>query len=141
MIKLANLVMAAGIVMCLFPFNNYFLAAGRLVWGIGAGSFSVFVPKFISEVSPREMSGFLGGANQFAVCFGILVPSLMALMLPSDIAAASNFYLEDYWRICWSISIAIALIQLVLLQTCFNFETPQTLKENSEWDRLTTVMR
>jgi MFS family permease len=82
MIKLANLVMMIGIVMCLFPFNDYYFAFGRFVWGLGAGSFTVFVPKFISELSPFEMSGFFGGASQTACCLGILVPSLLALAIP-----------------------------------------------------------
>jgi MFS family permease len=91
MIKLANLVMACGIIMCMFPFNNWFFAGARFVWGLGAGSFTVFVPKFITETSPTEMSGFLGGSSQAACTLGILVPSLLALAMPTS--NFGDFYL------------------------------------------------
>jgi len=142
MIKLSNLVMMAGIVMCMFPFDNWFFVGARLVWGLGAGAFTVFVPKFITETSPTEMSGFLGGSSQTACTLGILVPSLLALAMP-DVSEdkLSDFYTHDYWRYAWAVSIAIGFIQLILIQSFFNYETPQTLKENSEWDRLTSLMR
>ena len=82
MIKCANLLLITGIVMSMFPFNDWYFAAARFIWGLAVGSFTVFVPKFITEVAPTEMSGLLGGANQVGVCAGILVPSLLALAIP-----------------------------------------------------------
>lgn len=64
MIKLANLLMIVGIVMCMFPFNDWYFTVARFIWGLAAGSFTVFVPKYITEISPTEMSGFLGGFSQ-----------------------------------------------------------------------------
>lgn len=146
MIKAANILMVGGVVMCLFPFNDYFFAIARLVWGLGAGSFTVFVPKYITEIAPVEMSGTLGGLSQFMCCLGILVPSLLALAVPASATLQPNtdayvYWVDDYWRYAWSLSIAVAVLQLVCLQFCFNYETPVQLKENSEWDKLTSVMR
>jgi len=121
--------MIVGIVMCMFPFNDWYFAVARFVWGLAVGSFTVFVPKFITEISPTEMSGFLGGLSQTLLCSGILVPSLIALAIPKDPTADDTFYVNDYWRYAWLLSVAISIVQLCLLQFVFNFDTPLTLKE------------
>ena len=38
-------------------------------------------------------------------------------------------------------SAAIGGLQLLALTFVFNYETPVTLKENGEWDKLTALMR
>lgn len=110
MIKSANIVMTAGIIMCMFPFNDYWFALARLVWGLGAGSFTVFVPKYITEISPVEMSGSMGGMSQFMLTFGILVPSLLALVVPNDVSTLDTYYTNNYWRECWLLAVLLAVI-------------------------------
>ena len=39
------------------------------------------------------------------------------------------------------LSAAIGGLQLLALTFVFNYETPVTLKENNEWDKLTALMR
>jgi MFS family permease len=34
--------------------NIWVILVGRFIWGLGAGSFTVFVPKFINETAPTE---------------------------------------------------------------------------------------
>jgi MFS family permease len=147
MIKYANLLMIVGIVMCMFPFNDWYFAFARFVWGLAVGAFTVFVPKFITETSPTEMSGLLGGASQLLLCSGILIPSLLSLAVPNETSGSTtppgnfDFYTNMYWRYTWLLAVLIALLQLLALSFCFNYETPLTLKENGEWDKLTALMR
>jgi len=63
--------------------NFWAFAVGRLIYGYSAGLFSFLTPKYISEVSPTEVSGLLGGVSQLACTFGILMPlSLSPLYAP-----------------------------------------------------------
>jgi MFS family permease len=55
--------MIVGIVMCCFPFDEYFFCFARFIWGLAVGVFPIAGPKYISEVSPTEMSGLLGGLS------------------------------------------------------------------------------
>lgn len=115
MIKYANLLMIVGIVMCMFPFNDWYFAVARFVWGLAVGAFTVFVPKFITETSPTEMSGFLGGASQTFCCIGILVPSLISLAIPhaapgGDPVVIGDFYVNMYWRYTWLLAVLIGLL-------------------------------
>ena len=40
--------------------NIWVILVGRFIWGLGAGSFTVFVPKFINETAPTEKKGTFG---------------------------------------------------------------------------------
>lgn len=57
-----------------FVDNFIVFTIGRLIYGYSAGLFSFLTPKYISEVSPTEVSGMLGGVSQLACTFGILMP-------------------------------------------------------------------
>ena len=110
MIKLTNLLMTVAIAICVVNFNVWVLLAGRFLWGLSIGAFTVFVPKFITETSPTELKGPLGGVSQIMCCVGILVPSLLSLVIPASKVDASNFMWNDYWRVCWGISVVIGLL-------------------------------
>jgi len=49
------------------------LLAGRFLYGLASGSFSVFCPKYISETAPIEIRGPAGGLTQICITFGILL--------------------------------------------------------------------
>lgn len=51
-----------------------FVLAGRFIYGLSTGMFTVFCPKYVSEVSPTEVKGPAGALSQIATTFGILVP-------------------------------------------------------------------
>lgn len=55
----SNLVLSVGSAICLVE-NIWVILIGRLIWGIGAGTFVVFVPKFINETAPNEYKGSYG---------------------------------------------------------------------------------
>jgi MFS family permease len=72
-IHIANLISVIGCILIIssgpyglktdYPINGPglpLLLSGRFIYGIGAGCFTVFVNKFISEVSPKELTGPMG---------------------------------------------------------------------------------
>ena len=103
MIKMASLLMIVAVAMTMFDFNLWFLAFARFVYGLAIGAYTIFVPKFINETTPTELKGPYGGISQIMCCLGNLVPSLLALLIPSNI------------HICWGFPIIIALLQLFMI--------------------------
>ena len=61
-IHLTNAVVIIGATMTLIH-KVEVVAAGRFLYGLGAGAFSVFVPSFINEVTPTELKGPFGSAT------------------------------------------------------------------------------
>jgi MFS transporter, SP family, sugar:H+ symporter len=57
------------------------LFAGRFIYGVGSGCFTVFTNSFISEISPNELKGPMGIAFQVFCCFGILISNLVGMPL------------------------------------------------------------
>ena len=58
------------------------VAAGRFLFGLAAGAFTVFVPSFINEITPTELKGPFGSATQILITFGIFVSNILGLPLP-----------------------------------------------------------
>ena len=56
-----NMLLAIGI--CLASTNIIVISIARLLWGISAGAFSVYCPKFLAEYIPVELRSSLGGIN------------------------------------------------------------------------------
>jgi len=148
MIFYANAILCLGSAFCLIE-NIWLILVGRLIFGLGSGAFTVFVPKFINETAPTEYKGAFGVMSQFMCCLGILIPSLMGLGLEDpakfnksgDIfnCATSpnvdeNFKIAHYWQIFFGLPIVIAIVQMVLLYFVFPYDTPLALKTNKEFD-------
>ena len=55
---------------------------GRFLYGVACGGFSVFCPKYISEVAPVELKGPAGALTQICITFGIIVPFTIGLAYP-----------------------------------------------------------
>lgn len=56
---LTNIFVGVGSSIALIK-NHYAIIFGRFIYGISAGSFSVFVPMFINELAPIELKGPIG---------------------------------------------------------------------------------
>ena len=67
-----------------FVDNFIVFTIGRLIYGYSAGLFSFLTAKYISEVSPTEVSGMLGGVSQLACTFGILMPMSLSPLYKED---------------------------------------------------------
>lgn len=81
-IMLTNILVLSGSVLSVFQ-NMFCLYAGRFLFGMAAGAFTVFCPKYISEVAPIEVKGPAGALSQIFCTFGILVPFSIALAYPN----------------------------------------------------------
>jgi MFS family permease len=121
--------------------NEYWILAGRFIFGLAAGGFSVFVPSYINELAPTEMKGALGSLTQILITLGIFISNALGLPLPetSD-DLPSNFINDNYWRVVFAIPVGMALIQSILLLTTFNYETPKFLKARKREDELEKLM-
>ena len=77
-LHVANIILAVGCGLTLYR-NIYTLIAGRVLFGLSSGTFSVFVPSFINEITPTELKGSFGSATQFLINFGILLANIIEL--------------------------------------------------------------
>ncbi len=126
------------------------LYAGRFIYGVGAGCFTVFINSFISEISPNELKGPMGIAFQFFTCLGILISNLVGMPLihqpkvPTSVCidmplqfetlqdeavgGVNSFMRFEYWRVVFGVPIAFSVLQLLLMLTVFKYESPRYLK-------------
>jgi MFS family permease len=61
-IHIANLIVIIGAALTLVQ-KKEILVVGRFLYGLAAGSFTVFVPSYISEITPTELRGPFGSAT------------------------------------------------------------------------------
>lgn len=88
--------------------NSAVILVGRFLYGMAAGAFTVYVPKYTSELAPSEYRGPFGAVNQFMCTLGILVCSLLGLAIPSkdgelETVSDDSFLVQQYWRIVWGL--------------------------------------
>lgn len=153
-IHLANLVLIIGCSLTLVQVKEV-VAVGRFLFGLAGGSFTVFVPSFINELTPNELKGPFGSATQILITLGILIANLLGIPMPEcykgeavgdgDCKEGFNLYKpgfigDDYWRLLFALPIALAVIQSLLLLFVFNYETPKFLKQQGREAELSTIM-
>jgi len=128
LMMLANALILVGCGLCLVD-NIYVVSVGRFIWGMAAGAFTVFCPKYVNEVVPFEMKGSMGAANQLMCTIGIFLPALLGLPIPNDPENyADDFIVKEYWRVVWGMPIIFVILQVILLLTIFRYDTPVALK-------------
>ena len=54
---ITNLIQIIGVILTIVGKNMPLMIIGRILFGFAAGSFSVYVPKYINEISPIELKG------------------------------------------------------------------------------------
>lgn len=59
------------------------LLLGRFISGYGAGAFSFLIPLMLNEISPPRVRGGVSMLVQFQITFGVLMPAILGLGLPS----------------------------------------------------------
>jgi len=62
-----------------FPTGLYALGAGRVIIGMFVGLASAICPRYIIDISPKEIQGKVGVCNQLFITVGILVANLFGL--------------------------------------------------------------
>ena len=122
------LIVGVGISM----YNNVWaICIGRFIWGSAFGSFSVICAKYNNEICPIELKGPFTAINQLVLCFGLCLPSTMALMIPSPALDPEDFWIKSWWRYIWAVPALAAALQNCLLLCCFNHDTPVYYCEHS----------
>lgn len=142
---LMNLTVIIGGLLTLVDNVTIFII-GRALYGIAAGGYSVFCPKYISEVSPSELKGPLGCLTQICITFGIIVPYTLGVIFeapnPQDkstvIDEDYNPNLEIY--ILFALPVVLAVFQSFLMVTIFKYDTPQVMKQNNDYVSLREFM-
>ena len=131
MILVLDVILLGVIGICMVN-NIKVIAFGRFWWGLCAGSLSVMCPKYLNEFLPIEKKGTYGALNQLMCTIGIMFPSCMSLAIPRDPVAdlklkPDDFLITGYWRLIWLAAAVFTVLQMLLLITCFNYETPVDL--------------
>ena len=135
-----NVLLIASISLCMINVI-WVITIGRFFWGVSFGCMSVVCAKYSNEICPIEYKGPFGALNQNLLCFGMCIPTTMALAIPNPPKDKEDWYVNFYWRLIWLAPLVIAVIQTILLLTCYNHETPVHLLERGETKKLGKVMR
>jgi MFS family permease len=143
LIFVLNVIIVIGVGISLIGKYVWLMCIGRLIWGFSFGAFSVVSAKMVNEILPVELSGPFGAINQMALCFGAAIPGTFALSYPNkfDDLPTDDFYVSQYFRIMWCVPLVVSAIQVILLLTVFNHETPVYLYEQNREEELLVVMK
>ena len=131
-ILLTNLFVIVGAGLTLID-DEYLVLVGRFFYGVSCGCFSVFCPKYISEVAPVEVKGPAGAFSQICITFGILLPFSIGLFY-TDLDSEDNN--RTLINLVFIIPIVFGIIQVLLLLLVFRYDTPQMLKQKNELQKL-----
>mmetsp|Transcript_6030 Transcript_6030/g.9742 ORF Transcript_6030/g.9742 Transcript_6030/m.9742 type:complete len:132 (+) Transcript_6030:281-676(+) len=119
-ILLANFVVMLGCGLTLIP-NSTSVLVGRFIYGLAAGAFSVFCPKYLNEIAPLEMTGPIGSMVQLSVTFGILVPFVIGVFF-TDLNDQHQDSVLVY--VIFTLPMILGFLQVLLMVTIFNYDTP-----------------
>lgn len=101
--------------------------------------------KIVNETAPTELKGPLGTITQILITVGIMISFFLGLPIP-DLSPGSisresqDFLVRGYWRVMFALPILFALIQIGLLVSVFNYETPKYLKSKRRFAELQKLM-
>lgn len=138
---LTNVIVIIGSGLTLIQ-NYPCLLAGRFLYGVASGAFSVFCPKYIAETSPIEVKGVAGSLTQICITFGILVSFTLGLAFPTNSPDNDKQRSQKLLFIysMYIIPIVIAVLNIGLLLFVFPFDTPPILKQRNEFTKLNALM-
>jgi len=65
MILITNIFVVVGAAISVIKESDYYIClfVGRFIYGLSGGAFAVYCTKYISEVTPTEISGPIGGIS------------------------------------------------------------------------------
>ena len=94
-------------------------------------------PLSVSEITPVEFAGPLGGINQFMWTVGIMVASILGFVVPNSYAEGSGttvnseVYTTQSWRGIFIVPAIIAIIHSLLLLFVFRNDTLKYYKQKN----------
>ncbi|KAK9863462.1 hypothetical protein WJX84_005596 [Apatococcus fuscideae] len=115
-----NILLGLGCLLGAIAQSIFGLTLGRVITGVGSGAATVYVPRYIAEVSPPTIRGSLSSCNQLSVCTGSLVAFVIGLPYASKTAYALNIGGVEvaWWRAMQALGILPALLQAVSMVVC-----------------------
>ena len=105
------------------------MAIGRFISGLAAGSSTVIVPLYISEIAPSGQKGFFGAFTQISTNTGIFITQLIGYFLSHG----------QFWRVILACAGMISMGQLVALM--FAVESPVWAAENGMKPQAKEILR
>eukprot|EP00798_Chlamydomonas_sp_ICE-L_P002972 gene2972-12979_t len=107
--------------------GHWGFVAGRVIAGVGAGAASLYAPRYIAEVAPRELRGGLVTQHQVWVNVGLVVAYCMGMPYEYNLVNV-NILGKDvpWWRIMITMAFIPAILQLLGLMGCL--ESPVWLE-------------
>ena len=136
----ADLIGITGSFICIFIGSMpYPQIIGRFISGISAGINSQLVPLYINELTPMEISGFMGCFFQAFLNFGILLSYLMGLGIPDDEADYDTS--SNWWIFVFLFPVITCMIRLLLLLFYYKFDTPFSLMKLRKEEEIAEVMK
>ena len=107
---IANVVLIIGVLIS-FIDKYELLCLGRLIYGLGSGSFSVLVPLFINETAPIEIKGPLGALTEIGISIGVLIVFSVGVGIGDpDEDEVDSFEIQYYWYILFAIPLLISAV-------------------------------
>lgn len=95
--------------------NAYVLIVVRVFIGLPAGTASVQVPLYLSEIAPKDVCGALASLNQLSIAAGIFLSYLVCYLLSAD----------RQWR--WMLGLAAVPSILLVWGMFLQLESPRWL--------------
>ncbi|KAJ2701838.1 Bifunctional purine biosynthesis protein PurH [Coemansia sp. IMI 203386] len=124
-----NVFFVAGALLCGTATSIAQLAVGRFVSGIGCGFAANIVSTYNSEAATTKSRGFLGGFQQLMILVGLFLSQVVSIGL-SD---------APLWRVLFSLSAALAIIQSGLLFMIP--ESPKFLATKQRYDESRSALQ
>ena len=129
-----------GSLSCIFIGNQaYPQIIGRLISGIACGINCQLIPLYINELTPIEISGFMGSFFQSSLNIGIMISYIMGLKIPDD---STNYDTSnDWWKFVFGFPMITCIIRSLILLIFFRFDTPHHLLKMKKDDQVSDVMK
>lgn len=102
--------------------NTWTFGVSRLLAGAMGGFVTAIPPIYLNEVSPTSISGRTGTLVQIQITFGIIIPSIFSLALPTGGYSSSS--LKDLWMFIFGFPVVFMLLQFLLFLIIVKHESP-----------------
>ena len=107
------------------------ICAGRVIFGICGGVYTVAFPRMVEETVPPRMVGTFGAVTNLAVNAGELVAILLGMILPSIRDNRAEAETTSAWRIIYGAPLIFYSIQLLLFFTIIRYDSIKFLMDRN----------
>jgi len=126
-IMVATVPSAVGSVLSGVSWSVGSLVLGRIVCGVGVGTASVLVPRYLAEIAPKTIRGAISSLNQICICLGILFAFILGRVYEEE-PEYTGWLSIDWWRWMMLFGCCMSVMQSIVIAFCP--ETPVWLLWN-----------